>query len=243
MTLRKKLVNGGVRLLTRVLVRMDPQALDSIPQRGPLIIAANHVNFMEAPLMITHMLPRPLTVVTKPVSFEKPFRRFFFQNWDSIVVTPGRGDRKSFQEIQAVLADERIVAIAPEGTRSGDGCLGQGYPGIVLAAIRSGAPILPIVYYGHETFWEDLKRLRRAAFNLVVGSPFHLDDHGEALSRPVREQMTAEIMYQLAALLPSRYRGLYSDLENATTEYLAFDAQNDNNLTRAVGLPAPNHAQ
>jgi 1-acyl-sn-glycerol-3-phosphate acyltransferase len=233
-TLRRNLVNGGVRLLSQMLVRMDPQALDSVPPRGPLIIAANHVNFMEAPLMITHMLPRPLTVVTKPASFEKPFRRFFFQNWDSIIVTPGQGDRQSFLEIQAALADGRIVAILPEGTRSGDGCLRQGYPGIVLAAIRSGAPILPIVYYGHETFWEDLKHLRRATFNLVVGSPFRLENHGQALSRAVREQMTAEIMYQMAALLPQRYRGLYSDLENATAEYLAFDVQNVNNLSRAA---------
>lgn len=234
MTLRRNLINGSVRLLSRSLVRMDPRSLDSVPPCGPLIIAANHVNFMEAPLLITHMLPRPLTVVTKPDSFEKPFRRFFFQNWDSIVVTPGQSDRQSFLQIQTALAEDRIVAILPEGTRSGDGCLGQGHPGIVLAAIRSGAPILPMVYFGHETFWEDLKRFRRATFNLVVGSPFRLEDHGEALSRLVRAQMTAEIMYQMAALLPPRYRGLYSDLENATSKYLVFDAQDGNNLSRGA---------
>jgi hypothetical protein len=34
--------------------------------------------------------------------------------------------------------------------------------------------------------------------------------------------MTAEIMYQIAALLPPEYRGYYSDLENATQNFLEF---------------------
>jgi hypothetical protein len=34
--------------------------------------------------------------------------------------------------------------------------------------------------------------------------------------------MTAEIMYQIASLLPPTYRGCYSDIENATQDYLEF---------------------
>ena len=34
--------------------------------------------------------------------------------------------------------------------------------------------------------------------------------------------MTDEVMYQLAALLPPAYRGLYSDLSKATQDYITF---------------------
>jgi hypothetical protein len=32
--------------------------------------------------------------------------------------------------------------------------------------------------------------------------------------------MVDEMMYRLAALLPEEYRGAYTDLENATSQYL-----------------------
>jgi hypothetical protein len=32
-----------------------------------------------------------------------------------------------------------------------------------------------------------------------------------------------EMMYQLAKLLPEKYRGEYGDIENATEKYLRFD--------------------
>ena len=48
-------------------------------------------------------------------------------------------------------------------------------------------------------------------------------DAGEArVNREVRQQMTAEIMYQLAALMPAEYRGEYADMTQATQDYLRF---------------------
>jgi hypothetical protein len=42
------------------------------------------------------------------------------------------------------------------------------------------------------------------------------------VTRQVRQQMIDEVMYQMAALLPPAYRGVYSDLDAATEEYLAW---------------------
>ncbi len=35
--------------------------------------------------------------------------------------------------------------------------------------------------------------------------------------------MTEEAMYQLAAILPPEYRGVYSDLDSATERFLVFE--------------------
>jgi hypothetical protein len=51
----------------------------------------------------------------------------------------------------------------------------------------------------------------------------------------VRQQMVDEIMYQLAALLPSAYRGDYANLDAATETYLWFPPTSESNLRRAQG--------
>jgi len=129
----------------------------------------------------------------------------------------------------------KIVAIAPEGTRSRNGKLQKALPGIVLLAARSGAPILPVVYYGHESFQKNIKKLKRTPMHVVVGESFKLNIKGIALSREVRQQVVNEIMYQLAALLPTEYHGFYSDFSRATEEYLVFDVGIESNLVKAKG--------
>jgi 1-acyl-sn-glycerol-3-phosphate acyltransferase len=116
----------------------------------------------------------------------------------------------------------RIVAVAPEGTRSNSGRLQRGYSGVVTLAQHSGAPLLPLVYYGGEHFRKNLVRMRRTDFNIRVGRLFTLETGGIKVTRQVRQAITDEIMYQLAGLLPPVYRGVYANLESATQNYLHF---------------------
>jgi hypothetical protein len=46
-------------------------------------------------------------------------------------------------------------------------------------------------------------------------------------------KMTEEGMYQLASLLPPERRGVYSNLDLATEEYLAFPPASSSNLPRS----------
>jgi 1-acyl-sn-glycerol-3-phosphate acyltransferase len=118
------------------------------------------------------------------------------------------------------LEQGKILTIAPEGTRSGDGCLQKGLPGIVLLALKSNAPIMPLVHYGSEHYKRNLSRLRRSEFHLMVGEQFRLRVPIGKVNREVRVKMTDEIMYRMAALLPPRYRGAYSDMEQAAEDYI-----------------------
>jgi 1-acyl-sn-glycerol-3-phosphate acyltransferase len=131
-------------------------------------------------------------------------------------------DKKALQQGLEALAQEKIVAITPEGTRSGTGRLQRGHPGIVTLALHSGAPLLPLVYYGGETIHSNLRRLRRTDFHIKVGQLFMLDPLGQRITREIRQHITDEIMCQLAALLPPAYRGAYTDLNSEPPRYLRF---------------------
>ncbi len=233
MTLTSQVVNSTIRVLTSLLCRVDDAQLAQVPARGPLILVANHVNFLEVPVVRTRLQPRSVTGFVKAESWDNPALGFLFDVWEGIPLRRGEADMVAIRRGLAALEAGYILAVAPEGTRSGHGSLQRGHPGVVLLALHSGAPLLPLVYYGGESYKHDLARLRRTSFHIVVGQPFFLNADGVKVTRDVRQQMTDEIMYQIAALLPPAYRGYYSDIAAATETYLHFPATSENNLCRA----------
>jgi 1-acyl-sn-glycerol-3-phosphate acyltransferase len=243
MTLASRVVTSTVKGLTRLLCQIDDAQLALVPRCGPLILVTNHINFLDVPLLYTHLMPRPLAGLIKAETWDNPAMGWLFDvagGSAAIPVRRGEADREALRRGLAALERGHILALAPEGTRSGHGRLQPGQPGVVVLALHSGAPILPVVYYGGESFRQNMKRLRRTAFNIIVGSPFYLEAGGTRVTREVRERMAGEVMYQMAALLPPPYRGVYADLGAATESYLRFPAASTSNLQRARSevLPA-----
>jgi len=196
--------------------------LARVPDRGPLIIVGNHINFLDAPLLYTHLVPRPMAGFAKAETWDNPALRVLVDLWGAIPLQRGEADMVALRQALKSLEAGRILGVAPEGTRSGHGRLQPAHPGVVFLALRSGAPLLPLVHYGGELFWHNLPRLQRTDFHVVVGQPFYLDPGGVRVTRQVRRQVVDEIMYQVAALLPPAYRGVYCDLTAATQAYLRF---------------------
>lgn len=232
MSMAALVVNATLKQISRFICVVDDSQLAYIPASGPLILVTNHINFIEVPLLYTHLQPRPVTGFVKSETWENPAMALLFNLWEGIPLRRGEADLHAIRLGLKALQSGKILAVAPEGTRSGSGRLGPGHPGVVLMALQSQAPILPVAYYGGEKLRANLTRLRRTPFRIVVGSPFKLRIPTGKVKKEIRQQMTDEIMYQLAALLPPEYRGSYSDLELASDSYLHFDAPHLNNLTR-----------
>lgn len=228
MTFALNLINVPIKLALHAFMDIDDSEVKKIPSHGPLILATNHINTLDAPVGFTHLHPRDLTAFVKVETWDNPLFKLLFDVWQGIPVHRGEVDFNAFHQAQEALSDNKIMIIAPEGTRSFDGKLNKGYPGIVLLAIRSGVPILPVVFYGNENFSRNLKKLKRTKMVIRVGESFVVDFKDQALSRDFRQEVTDEIMYQIAALLPEEYRGVYSDLSQATTRHLRFTAEKNN---------------
>jgi 1-acyl-sn-glycerol-3-phosphate acyltransferase len=155
----------------------------------------------------------------KTETWDNLFFKFLFTAWDAIPIKRGEVDFTAFRLAEEALAQKKIVIVAPEGTRSKHGRLNQGYPGIALLAIRSGAPILPVVFYGNENI-KGLRLGKRTDMVIKVGKPFKIELNGRSLDRENRLQMTNEIMYEIARILPEENRGIYSDITNTKKEFL-----------------------
>lgn len=222
MSLAYNVFNTSIKGITRMLCDVDDSQLVKVPEKGPLIIASNHINFMEVPVMFTHLQPRRVTGLAKAETWDNPLMALLFDFWGAIPIQRGEADTTAFHMAIDALRNGKIVAISPEGTRSGDGRLAQGHPGVVTLAHLSNVPILPLAYYGSEKFRDNLNRLKRTDFHIRVGKPFRLSFSGNRLTRELRTVMADEIMYQLALLLPEEYRGYYADLSKKTENHLDF---------------------
>jgi 1-acyl-sn-glycerol-3-phosphate acyltransferase len=221
MTLSRRAVILFFKILTRIICRIHDESLAKVPQEGPLIIATNHTNILEVPLVYVALQPRPIGGFSAAKRWKVWWSRWLLNVTGAIPIHRGEADINAIRRGLDWLKKGNILIIAPEGTRSYDGQLQRGHPGIVLLAMRTSAPILPVVFYGHEGFEENLKHLRRTDFYFVVGEIFYLKTRGEKFTQNIRQRITDEIMYKMAALLPPENRGRYSDMDKATELYLS----------------------
>ena len=228
-----RILNRLIRGVLRLAFRVHDDALSKVPRNGPLIITPNHINSLEVPIVFTHLMPRQLTGYAKAESWDNPIIGWLFNQWEGIPLHRGEADLVALKRGIEYVKNGGMLVIAPEGTRSRTGILQRGHPGAVLIALKSKAPILPMAYYGNEIFFDNIKKFRRTDFYIVVGNQFHLVVEEKRLTGEIRQQIVDEMMYQIAALLPEKYRGVYTDLDQATTRYIAFDSEADNNLLRA----------
>lgn len=219
--LRVFLVSLFIKNIIRIIAKIDADDLKNVPAEGPLIIAVNHINFLEVPAVQMWFMPRKLRGFVKKETWDNPAMAFLCNTYRAIPVDRGGINRDAFREVREALSEGTMVVVAPEGTRSGNGILKEGKPGIVAMALMTGTAILPVVHFGGQDFWSNFKRFRRTPLIFKTGKPFSLKSDQKP-NAEIREKMTREIMYQMAQLLPIELRGAYSDESGLTVDYLNF---------------------
>ena len=218
----KWFVNFVIRFLASILLKIDKSELDKIPSEGPLLLVVNHVNSLDAPVIISLLHPRPTTGLVKKETWDNALFRFLFNVWGGIPIDREVADFTALRAAREALKEGKILAVAPEGTRSWDGKLVQAKPGVAMLAMKSDALILPIAYFGHEHFSENLKRLRRTPMTIKVGSPFKIEWNGRGREKGALQEVADEIMVEIARLLPEDYRGYYADRLNSPQEFIEY---------------------
>ena len=214
------LITFLLRIYFWLTLRIDaPGGLSSVPQKGPLIVITNHTGQVEVPVFANLLQPRKITGWGKAEAFENPFLKWVFGAWDIIPVHRGEADLTALKSALRMLEEGRIFGVAPEGTRNKTGILRRGLPGAAILAMKSGAPVLPVVHWGGEKFLKNLKSFKRTDFHIRVGEPFYVKADGKVTGE-MRQEMVDEMMYRIAELMPEEYRGEYSDLSKASSKYL-----------------------
>lgn len=220
--MRGKLRGRAFRAVRRLLwwlltptLRMRVEGLDRVPATGPLMVVCNHLHNAD-PVILSVAFPRPLHFMAKKELFGVPVIGWVIAKVGTFPVDRGKADRNAIRHAEAALAQGIAVGMFPEGTRSVTGALQSAHPGAGLLALRSGAPVLPMVVTGSERLPLNGTKGRRRG----TGRRGVLVQIGEIYTIPREldgrrvdaERATDLMMASLARLLPADYRGVYADL-------------------------------
>ena len=206
----KWLVNSIIKLISHTILKIDTSEIKTFPKEGPLLAVANHVNFLDAPVIISHLHPRPTTGLVKKESWDIPLYAFLFNVWGGIPIDRNIMDFSAFQKAKQALNEGKILAVSPEGTRSETGEMLRAKSGISILARQVDVPIIPMAYWGHEDLSENLKRLKRTPMYIRVGRKFRIDFSQLPKNKESMQAAADAIMMEIARLLPEKYRGVYS---------------------------------
>jgi 1-acyl-sn-glycerol-3-phosphate acyltransferase len=199
-----------VRLILLVWTRKQVVGLENIPRRGPVILASNHVNMLDPPLVAV-LVPRRIVFMGKIELWKTPIIGPLYGLVGFIPVRRFEADLAALRKAEKALRQSQVLGMFPEGTRSGRPGLGKGQPGTAIIALRSGAPIVPVGVTGTAEVAVPRSFFRLTRVRVVFGKPFELPK-GRRLKSELVEQCTERIMKEIAVLLPEEYRGVYAEL-------------------------------
>lgn len=201
--------------LTLIYVRRyEAEGRENVPRDGGVIVASNHLNNADPPMIARALRPRYPVFMAKKEMVEKPVVGPLFRAWGAFPVRRGEADLGALRAATELVRSGEMLLMFPEGTRSRAGTLQRGHPGTAMIAMRTGVPVLPVAVYGTEhikwpAFFLRPRSVRR--IRVAIGEPFTLSGYAR-INGETAQAATEEIMRRIAALLPPQYRGAYADV-------------------------------
>lgn len=166
---------------------------EHIPKEGPVILCANHISLLDPPLLGSG-IERQVHFMAKEELFRIPVISFFIKKFGAFPVKRGAGDRASIRTALNLLEDGKIFGIFPEGTRSKNGELGPGLPGVAMFALKSQAAVIPVAIVGPYRLFKPVK--------IVYGQPIDLSElRSKKSGSDTLKEATDLIMSQIQRLL------------------------------------------
>jgi 1-acyl-sn-glycerol-3-phosphate acyltransferase len=186
------------RLIDHAELSVEVVGRENIPADETFVVMSNHQSLYDIPVLQTS-LPLTLRMIAKSELFKVPL-------WSHAMLASGyvpihRGDHtKTLSDLRAAQkAIERGISIwiAPEGTRSPDGKLGEFKHGGFHLATAVKARILPVTILGTRDCLEakSLIAKRGVTATVIIGNPIDPKVFGrkdrEGLIRAVRDAIEA----------------------------------------------------
>ena len=212
----RKFIIGLDWTLTRIYIRkFEVVGKEHMPLEEPVILASNHLNNVDPPMIALAIRPRYPMYMAKQEMVSWPILGPAFRAFGAFPVQRGKADLSALRAASEVVHSGALLVMFPEGTRSRTGGLTRGHPGTGLIALRTGAPVLPVAVTGSEGIgwpWIFLKPRSVRHITVTIGEPFRLPPVGR-VNTEAAVQATDTIMRRIAALLPPKYRGVYADTD------------------------------
>jgi len=204
------------RLLYATYFRWRVFHPERVPRIGPVILASNHLSFLDPPL-VGAGLNRGINYLARKTLFRYPGIGALLRSWSAVPVDRDGGSAAGLKEILDRLKHGGAILLFPEGTRSPDGRLQPARSGVGLAIIKSTAPVVPVRVFGtFEAYGRGVTFPRPVRIAVKYGEPMDfaaLRAEAKHCSKErlkeIYQQAADEVMAAIARLQPCRDRGSF----------------------------------
>jgi len=188
-----------VWILIHTIYRVEVTGMDNIPDSGPVIVAANHVSFVD-PLIVGGVIRRPVRFVMYHKIYEMPVMKYVFKAGKAIPIASYTESpeilEKAYESMHEVIGAGDVLGIFPEGGITASGEIMTFKKGVERTVGKQPVDVVPMALCN---LWGSLFSRRdplhkrrpykfRALIELRIGKPVPPEElTAERLEKEVRE--------------------------------------------------------
>lgn len=197
------------RTVFAVYFRWRVYNMERVPQKGAVILAANHESFLDPPL-VGSGVHRDINYLARKSLFRVPALGWLLRTVNSVPVDRDGGGGAGLKAILDRLHNGGAIILFPEGTRTYDGKMQPARSGVGLTVIKSDAPVVPCRVFGTYQAWGRHVRFPRPhPVAIKYGKPMLFAELraeaktcSKARLKEIYQQVADEIMAAISKLEP-----------------------------------------
>jgi 1-acyl-sn-glycerol-3-phosphate acyltransferase len=181
----------------KVFNRLEVIGYHNVPKKGGFIVAANHVSYLDPPVIGVALRRRPI-FIAKEGLFRIPVIGRFVKSF-SFPLNRNKPQPSTIKEAVCRLKKGDIIVLFPEGSRSPDGSMLDPKRGVGLIASISEVPVVPVLIEGTDIALPVGARfIRPAKIRVKFGSHFKIEK--KEGGKQFQERVSREIMDRIKEL-------------------------------------------
>jgi len=178
---------------------------ENVPKDKSIILVSNHLSIIDPPLCANAVGKEPRFLAKKEL-FKFP-SNILLKYYGAFSINRGFTDIQAFNWSKQQLKGNKSLLVFPEGTRSNDGKLKQGYNGAIILALATESILLPVSVTGTENCKNILQFLYpKMKVRITIGNPFTLHNVPKDRNKSFIKSATSEMMMRIANILPQKYK-------------------------------------
>lgn len=175
---------------------------EHLPKSGAFLIASSHASLLDPPI-IGSMVPRQVCFFARKSLWKPGIPSWWLDAVGTIPVDRDGGqDVGAIKRVLRALANDKVLILFPEGTRSPDGTLQTPKPGVGMIVCRTQVPVVPARIFGSfEAFGKGIGFPRPGnRVSVVFGAPLAPADYDPGSGKD-RYQQASERIFKVIAKL------------------------------------------
>lgn len=174
---------------------------ERLHQAKAALLVCNHASYVDPPI-VGVAFDEEIYFLARKTLMSNRLAEMVYRSWNSIPVDQEKPDMSSLKTVIRLLKEGEKVLVFPEGTRSPDGNLQEGQPGVGLIVAKAQVPVIPLRLFGtYEAMPPGSSRIHCSPVTLVVGEEWNYNPANyTAKGKELYEAITRDLMTEIGKL-------------------------------------------